>query len=371
IVAINKVDLPEANPEKVKNDLLKYDVLVEGKGGTIPTVLLSAKTGQGVNELLESILLLASELNLNYSPNNPPKAYIIETKKDKRGIVVSAIIKDGILKVGDDVYADNEKAKIRAIITDQGLMINEVAPSTPFELLGFKQMPEVGVLLQTQPIRKKEDFNITFPSQKKIDTKKLFSSTPKAQKLSLIIKADTLGSLEAITSLLGKNNQIETILKAVGEVNKSDVFLAKTTKSIIIGFAVNLPTEVINLAKQEKVIIKTYNIIYELEEELFEAAKLLQEKQQKEKNLKGEAKVLATFIIEKEHVFGVEVTKGKINLGDEVEIYREGKFIGKTKLVSLKIRAKRVVEVKKSQEAGMIFSPFLDIMVGDVVKSIL
>lgn len=371
IVAINKVDLPEANPEKVKNDLIKYDVLVEGKGGTTPTVLLSAKTGQGVNELLETILLIASDLNLNYNPSHPPQAYIIETKKDKRGIVVSAIIKDGVLRVGDNVYADEEKAKVKAIIADQGLMVNEVSPSTPFELLGFKQMPKVGTLLQTHPIRKKKDFYVIFPNQRKIDPQKLFSPNTEVQKLSLIIKADTVGSLEAIGSLLEKNNQIETILKAVGEVNKSDVFLAKTTKSIIIGFAVNVPTEVMNLAKQEKVIIKTYNIIYELEEELVEVAKLLEEKKQKEKNLKGEAKVLATFIIEKEHVFGVEITKGKINLGDELEVYRGGTFIGKTKLVSLKIRAKKVTEVKKGQEAGMIFSPLLDIRVGDMVKCIL
>ncbi len=371
LVAINKIDLPEANPEKVKNDLIKYEVLVEEKGGSIPTVLLSAKTGKGVKEFLETILLLAADLNLQYNPHHPPQAYIIETKKDKRGIVATTIIKDGTLKIGDVVYADEEKLKIKAMINDQGIVLNQVLPSTPFELLGFKRIPEVGALIQNQPSQKKKKNHLFLSYKKEVDMKSLYSSVSSEKKLSLIIKADSVGSLEAIDLLLEKNNKIETILKAVGDITQSDVFLAKTTKSIIIGFSINPPSEVFALAKQEKVIIKTYNIIYELEKELNEATKLLIEKEEKEKNLKGEAKILAAFIIEKEPVFGVEVVKGKINLGDELEAYRDNKFIGKTKLVSLKIRAKRVEEVKKGQEAGMIFSPSLDIRVGDVVKSIL
>lgn len=371
IVAINKIDLSEANPEKVKNELIKYDVLVEEKGGKIPALLISAKTGKGVNELLETILLFATDLNLNFNPNNPPQAYIIETKKDKRGIVVSAVIKDGILKIGDKVYADGNEAKIRALINDRGIMVNKVMPSTPFEILGFKQMPPVGCLIETKIKQEQKKIEKSTPIRKKIDLENLFSPSPLTKKLSLIIKTDSTGSLEAINSLLSKNRQVEIVLRSVGEITKADVFLAKTTNSIIIGFGLAVSSEITNLAKQEKVIIKTYNIIYELIEELTEVTKLLLEKERKEKNLKGEAKVLATFIIEKEKVCGVEITKGKINLGDELEVYREGKFIGKTKLVSLKIRAKRVDEVKKGQEAGMIFAPQLDIIVGDVVKCIL
>ena len=147
--------------------------------------------------------------------------------------------------------------------------------------------------------------------------------------------------------------------------------MAKSTKSIIIGFSVDVANEASQLAKQEKIVIKTYNIIYQLLEELEEVAKLIQEKQQKEKNLKGSAKVLANFVIDQEKIFGMKITKGKLNLADELEIYRNEKLIGKTKLVSLKVRAKTVSEVKKDQEAGMIFSPPLDIRIGDVVKSIL
>lgn len=371
IVALNKIDLPEASPEKVKTDLAKYEILVEGKGGTTPVVSICAKTGKGVEELLETILLIGADLNLIYNPQNPPEAYILETKKDKRGIVASVIIKEGKLKIGDVVYAEGKKAKIRSMINDRGTPIKEVYPSTPFELLGFSEMPQVGGLIQTQPIKEKEKVIQPSSTPKKIDINMLLSPTPSVKKLSLILKADSTGSVETIDNALRQNENIEIILRAVGEITKSDVFLAKTTKSIIVGFTVDSSPEVSDLAKQEKVIIKTYNIIYELLEELAEVTKLLQEKEEKEKNLKGEAKVAATFIIEKEPVYGVKITKGKINLGDQLEVYRENKLIGKTKLVSLKIRAKRVDEVKKDQEAGMIFSPQLDITAGCVVKSIL
>ena len=376
IVAINKIDLPEANPEKVKNDLLKYQIAVEGKGGGVPVVLISAKTGKGVQELLEAILLVATDLNLQYSPDNLPLGIIIETNKDRRGNVISAIIKDGRLKIGDKIQAGNLTTKVRSLINDQGKSIMEVIPSQPFQLLGFNDLPEVGTAITLQS--KSEDKFMAPESGKqnriisqKIDLEALLQPKKEEKKLSLVIKVDSQGSLEAIKQSLSEKNNVEIILLAIGDVHKSDIFLAKSTKSIIIGFSVDVANEASQLAKQEKIVIKTYNIIYQLLEELEEVAKLIQEKQQKEKNLKGSAKVLANFVIDQEKIFGMKITKGKLNLADELEIYRNEKLIGKTKLVSLKVRAKTVSEVKKDQEAGMIFSPPLDIRIGDVVKSIL
>ncbi len=370
IVVINKIDLPEANPDKVKNDLMKYDVLVEGKGGNVPTVSVSAKSGQGVPELLETILLLSAEIDLKFSPDNPTKAYIIETKKDKRGIAVSAIIKDGRIKVGDTIYSEDKKAKVRSLINDLGQSLREVLPSTPFEILGFSEIPQVGSLITSQPGAAKKEVETTMVAAKKFDLQQILAPAEEQKKLSLIIKADSQGSLEAINNSLTKKENVEIILEAVGDINKSDVFLAKVSKAIIVGFAVIANSDVVNLAKQEKVIIKTYNIIYELLDELGEVSELLKEKEEKEKSYKGEGKILATFIIERERVYGIKVTKGKINLNDEIEVYRQTNLIGKTKLISLKIRAKVVNEVKKDQEAGVLFSPPLDINVGDVVKSI-
>lgn len=369
IVALNKIDLPEANPEKVKRDLLKHEIITEDKGGDVIALPISAKDGKGVQELLESILLLSSDMKLTYEPTNPVQSYIIETKKDQRGVVVSAIIKDGTMKVGDTVYAGEQEVKVRAMMDDLGKGIREVQPSTPFELLGVSEMPEVGTLITSQ--KQAEAVTEATQNQKTIDMEAFFSTEQEGKKLSLIVKADSQGSLEAIVQSLSKNENVEINLAAVGGVHRSDIFLAKTTKSIVIGFSVPIDNEVKELAKQEKVIIKTYTIIYELLEELQEVSDLIKEKEAREKDKKAEAKVLATFIIEGQTVFGCKVTKGKVNIGDNVELYRNDKLIDKTRLVSLRIRAKTVQEVKKDQECGMQFSPELDIKVGDVIKFIL
>lgn len=370
IVALNKVDLPDANIKKVKRDLLKYEVQTEDLGGRVIAMPISAKVGTGIPELLEAILLIASDQNLTYDPAAPAEAFIIETKKDQRGIVASTIIKNGTMKVGDDVYVDGQKIRIRSMINDLGKSVREVTPSTPFELLGFNEMPTVGTFITNAEQKTKEvvekDHLIKMTTYDD-----LFEKKTEEKKLSLIIKADSQGSLEAITSTLAKNENVVIIMSALGGVHRSDIFLAKTTKSIVIGFSVPIDNEVKELARQEKVIIKTYNIIYELIEELQEVSDLLREKEEQEKSLKAEVKVLATFVIEGETAYGVKVTKGKITVGETAELYRNGNMIGKARLVSLRIRAKSVTEVKKDQECGMLFSPLLDIKVGDVVKFIL
>ncbi|KKQ02083.1 MAG: Translation initiation factor IF-2 [Candidatus Roizmanbacteria bacterium GW2011_GWA2_36_23] len=369
IVIINKIDLPDANPNKVKTDLMKHAVMVEGKGGNIPVAEISAKTGKGIPELLETILLVAAHEDFQYDPEAPSVAYIIETKKDKRGVVVTIVMKNGVLKVADTIYAEEKKAKIRSLINDLGTRIQEVVPSTPVELLGFEQLPTVGSLIQreSQEAKKESTAEITT----KAFTLQSITDIPVVEKqLSVIIKTDSQGSLEAIDYTLSKQKNIKIILKGVGELGRSDIFLAKTTNSILIGFNSSIPKEVLDLAKQEKVIIKTYNIIYQLIEELTEVADLMKEKEEEEKHLKGEGKILATFIIEGEKIYGAKITKGKINLADQVEIYRNNNLFGKSKLVSLKIRAKPMELVKKDQDCGMVFGPPLDIQVGDVVKSI-
>jgi len=373
IVVLNKIDLPDANPEKVKTDLLKHKVMIEGKGGTVPAIAVSAKTGKGVNELLEAILLIASDLNLKYSRENNLKAIVIETKKDKRGIIVSAIVKDGVMKVGQTIFVKTEKIKIRQLINDFGQPVKEAVPSTPVEILGFNTAPTVGSEISdqfhSQPL---PTTNNQPPTTKKtFNLESILASQKKEKTLKVIIKTDSFGSLEAIKSSLSQKEDIEIVLAMVGDINKSDIFLAKTTKAIVIGFNTKISQEIKDLAKQEKVIIKTYNIIFELLEELDEVTDLIRLKEETEKDAKGEAKILATFIIEKEKIYGVRVNKGKINLGDKIKLYRNNNPIGKTKVVSLKIRAKVVDEVKKDQEAGIIFSPVIDIKIGDVVKSIL
>jgi translation initiation factor IF-2 len=368
IVVLNKMDLPDANPEKVKNDLLKYEVIVEDKGGDVPVMKVSAKTGEGVPELLEAILLIAADKNFQFDPAAPSKAYVVETKRDKRGIVASIVIKDGTLKTGEVVYNELKKAKIKALISDLGKPISQIQPSTPAELLGFDEMPDVGTLITSVEAVSTKVVEAEVKKQFTLDS----LSEPEAQKkLSVLVKTDSQGSLEALRGALAKNENIEVVLSAVGDIHRSDIFLAKTSKAIVVGFNVTSDNEVKELAKQEKVVIKTYSIIYELIEELEEVSDLIREKEENEKSIKGEAKIQATFMIEGEKIYGVKITKGKINIGDNVELYNEGNLVGKTKLVSLKTRAKSVQEVKKDMEAGMVFSPPLDMKVGSVVKFIL
>jgi len=373
IIAITKSDLPDFNPEKVKRDLLKYDVLIEDKGGKVPVVLISAKTGAGIKDLLETILLIATDLNLTYDPQHSLQAYIIENKKDRRGIVASVIVKDGTLKVGDDVYYEDKKTRVKSLINDLGESITQVFPSTPCELLGFEFIPPIGstitgqktvsslIVVDQQTLSESSSFSLESILNTKVEEKKLV----------VVVKTDNQGSLEAINQILTNNPRIQVILSAVGAIHKSDIFLAKASRGIVIGFNIKPDKEVIDISKQEKVIIKTYNIIYELVDELTEVAELLRIKESKEKNPKGEAKVQMTFVIENETIYGIKMTKGKLNLGDDIEVYRENHLFGKTKLISLHTRAKKIQEIRKEQEAGMIFSPPLDIRVGDVVKCIL
>ncbi len=373
IVVLNKMDLPEAKPEKVKNDLLRHGIMVEGKGGEIPVAPISAKTGKGVPELLETILFLATDKGLTYDPKAELEAYVIETKKDRRGTAVSIIVKNGTIHLGDVVYAGEIKAKVRSITDDANNPLKEATASQACELLGFETAPLVGSKMTS---KKEEEKPVEEPqkpvAQKAFTAQDFFATPPKEQKkLAIVVKTDSQGSLEALEAILSENPNIEIILSGVGDIHKSDVFLAKASKAIVIGFNTRIDPETKDVAKQEKVIIKSYTIIYELLEELEEVALLLQEKEQSEKNLKGEAKILATFMIEGEKVFGCKLSKGKFELGDMLEIHRGENIIGKSKIVSLKIRAKKVEEVKKEQECGLILSPALDIRVGDVVKCIL
>lgn len=370
IVALNKIDLPDAKPEKVIKDLLKHEVITEKMGGDILALPISAQKGDGVPELLEALLLIAADQKLKYDPKGETEAYIIESNKDTRGVTSSVIIKNGTIKVGDELYTSAGKIKVRALISDTGKQLRKVVPSAPFVLLGFSDIPEIGSVITSKEQEKVEEVVVEEVSEK-FDIASLFQKKEESTKLSVILKAESQGTLEAITESLKKNENISIILGTVGDIHKSDIFLAKTTKAIVIGFSVKVINDVKDLAKQEKVIIKTYDIIYELLEELEEVSDIMQEKTEREKNLKAQAKILATFIIEDEKVFGGLITKGKVNLGDTAEIYRNDKLIGSTKLVSLRIRAKKVQEVKKDQECGMQFVPEVDIKEGDVVKYIL
>ena len=253
-----------------------------------------------------------------------------------------------------------------------GKQVKEIHPSTPAQVLGFVELPEVGTVVtaasQAAPIAKEAPKKA---QDKVLNIMDMLKPKVEEKKLSVIIKANAQGSIEAIIQSLSTNRKIEIVLASVGDIHRSDVFLAKATGSIIIGFGVTVDQETQKLAHQEKAVIKTYDIIYEMLDELEEVSSLIEEKEAAAKNLKAEAKVLASFVIEGETVYGMTVSKGKFVLGDEVQFSRADNVFGKAKIVSLKHRAKSVREAKKGEECGMLFSPSLDIRIGDIVQCIL
>jgi translation initiation factor IF-2 len=213
IIALNKMDLPDANPNKVKNDLLKYEVIVEDKGGTVPTVGISAKTGDGIPDLLESLLLISADLHLEYDDESTPEAYIIETKKDKRGVVASVVIKNGKISVGDDIFSVEDKARVRTMFNDLNKPIREIIPSMPAELLGFPQPPAVGTMITSTIGVKPEE---KAPEKKKTSVRPCQENVPRllctaAMVVSILsvpasVKREYVSKLSPMSSVVRKRS---------------------------------------------------------------------------------------------------------------------------------------------------------------------
>lgn len=368
IIAVNKTDLPTANIDKIKKDLLKHEVMVEGMGGQVPLLPISAKNGTGVSDLLEALLLIASEQKLYSDSNKDLEAYIIEVEKTKAGIEVSAILKNGSLKVGETVYAGNYETKIRALVTDKGEHISEIYASTPAVLLGFQDMPSVGTRITKEKIDTIKDEAIQNPD---VNDESFLTDEEVVNEniLNVIVKADNFGSLEALLAGLTKHNNLVIKLASVGDITKSDVFLAKLTKAIIVGFGIHVSKDILDLTKQEKVYIKTYNIIYELLDDVSDVVEFYKTKSKEDLFYKGEAKIVATFVIDSTTIAGVKITKGKLHINDNIKLVRDEKIIAEDVIQNIKQKAKDVTEVHKNDEAGVLFKTQLDFKVGDVIKS--
>lgn len=367
IVAINKVDMPSANIEKVTSELAQHEVYTEGYGGNVPALAISATKGTGIQDLLEALLITASDQELTYDPDGELEVYVVETHQEKAGITVSCIIKNGTLKVGDTVFAGEKEAKIRAIISDTGERLTEVVPSTPFVLLGFKDIPEVGGKL-TRTVAEAQVSEV-LRNAKPVDPFSQFFVQDTAEKLKLVLRADSQGSLEAIIPNLEKNENIDIVLSSVGDISESDIFLAKVSGAIVIAFNTKLSKQAEAVAQAEKVVVRTYNIIYNLFEELAEVSELLKEKDERARTFKGEAKVKALFTIDGQLIAGVKVTKGRVDLHDRAELYRENGLKDEALVTSIKQRAHTIESLKKGEEGGLLLDPQLDVKQGDVIKS--
>ncbi len=386
IVAANKMDKPQSNIEKVKQQLAEQSVLVEEWGGDVALVPVSAKTGMGVDELLETIILTAEVKELKANPSRKAKGVIVEAKLDKgKGPVATVLIQNGTLKTGDNLVAGTITGRVRAMIDDKGRTVKEAGPSMAVSILGLEEVPNAGdslfaveqdklSKLVAEERRNKEREEMIKQSQK-VTLDDLFSkiSDGNLKVLNLLIKADVQGSVEAVKqSLLELSNEevkVNVIHSAVGAINETDVMLADSSNAIIIGFNVRPDTKAKTLAERSKVDVKLYRIIYEAIDDVTNAMKGMVTPKTQEIYM-GKVEVRQTFkITGVGMVAGGYVTEGKIVRNSKLRIYRDDVMICEGNVNQLKRFKDDVKEVSQGFECGISIENFNDIKVGDFIES--
>ncbi|EKS34917.1 translation initiation factor IF-2 [Afipia broomeae] len=387
IVAINKIDKPDAKPERVRTELLQYEVQVESFGGEVVDVEVSAKNKTNLDKLLEMIALQAELLDLKTNPDRPAEGTVIEAKLDRgRGPVATVLVQRGTLRVGDIIVAGAEMGRVRALINDQGQTIQEAGPSVPVEVLGFNGPPEAGdrlaVVENEARARQVTDYRAHQKREKSAASnagmrgslEQMMSQlkTTGRKDFPLVIKADVQGSLEAILGSLEKLGTDEVaarILHAgVGGISESDVTLAEGFNAAIIGFSVRANKEAAALAKRDGIEIRYYNIIYDLVDDVKKAMSGLLAPTLRETML-GNAQILEVFNISKVgKIAGCRVTDGSVERGANVRLIRDNVVVHEGKLSTLKRFKDEVKEVQSGQECGMAFENYQDMRVGDVIE---
>jgi translation initiation factor IF-2 len=384
IVAITKMDKPSADPQKVRTELLQHEVFVESMGGDVLDVELSAKTGQGLDKLIETILLQAEVLELKVARDGRAEGQVIEAKLDRgRGPVATVLVQRGTLKVGDIVVAGTEFARVRALINDKGEQVKEAGPSVPVEVLGFNGVPSAGdrfSVVETDA-RARE---VTEYRQRAIREKTAGGGATSLEqmmnqlkiagisKFPLIIKGDVQGSVEAIVASLNKLSTDEVsaqiLYSGVGGITESDVTLAAASNAIVMGFNVRANKQANELASRDGIEIRYYNIIYNLIEDVKGAMSGLLAPERRETFI-GYAQIKEVFQITKVgKVAGCQVTEGIVERGAGVRLLRDNVVIHEGKLKTLKRFKDEVKEVAMGQECGMAFENYEDIRAGDVIE---
>ncbi len=387
IVAINKIDKPSANVEKVKQELSEYELIPEDWGGSTIFVPVSAHTKEGISELLEMIILAAEVKELKANPNRNARGLVIEAELDKgKGPVATVLVQKGTLRVGDNIAAGACYGKVRAMMDDKGRRVREATPSTPVEILGLNGVPNAGeVFVVTASEKEARSFADTFISESKNklleDTKAklslddLFSQIKagNVKELPIIVKADVQGSVEAVKQSLLKLSNEEVMVKVihggVGAINESDVSLASASNAIIIGFNVRPDATAKSVAEQEKVDLRLYKVIYQAIEDVEAAMKGMLDPIFEEKVI-GHAVVRQTFKASGVGtIAGSYVLDGKFQRGCSVRITRDGEQIFDGALASLRRFKDDVKEVATGYECGLVFEKFNDIQEDDMIEA--
>ena len=387
IVAINKIDKPSANVEKVKQELSEYELIPEDWGGSTVFVPVSAHTKEGITDLLEMILLTADVLELKANPNRKGRGLVIEAELDKgKGPVATVLVQKGTLRVGDTIAAGACYGKIRAMMDDRGRRVKEAGPSMPVEILGLNDVPQAGeVFVATENEKEARNFAETFISESKNklieDTKAklslddLFSQIKagNVKELPIIVKADVQGSVEAVRQSLTKLSNEEVVVKVihggVGAINESDVTLASASNAIIIGFNVRPDATAKSVAEREKVDIRLYQVLYQAIEDVEAAMKGMLDPIFEEKVI-GHAVVRQLFKASGVGtIAGSYVLDGKFVRGCKCRVSRAGEQLFDGSLASLKRFKDDVKEVAAGYECGLVFEKFNDLAVDDEIEA--
>jgi translation initiation factor IF-2 len=385
IVAVNKIDKPDANPQRVKTELLQHEVQVEEMGGEVLAVEVSALKGTGLEKLEEVILLQAELLDLKANPNRPADGVVVEAKLDKgRGPVATVLVERGTLKAGDIVVAGAEWGRVRALVNERGEQVESAGPAEPVEILGLSGAPEAGDELAVVESEARAREVTEYRDRKRREGKQanmsrmtldqLLQKKKEGEKsfLPLVIKADVHGSVEAIAGALDKLGTEEVAVQilhdGVGGITESDVILAHASGAAIIGFNVRANAQARDRARRDGVEIRYYNIIYNVVDDIKAALSGLLTPEVREKFL-GNAEILEVFNISKVgKVAGCRVTEGMVRRGASVRLIRDDVVIHEGELSTLKRFKDEVKEVQTGQECGMAFANYHDIQKGDVIE---
>lgn len=383
VVALNKVDKPNANPDRVKQQLAELELVPDDWGGNTMVVPVSAKQKKGIDDLLEGVLLVADSNDIKANPSGKVIGTVIEAELDKsKGVLATLLVQNGTLESGDVVVAGTAHGKLRAISDYKGKPVKKAGPSTPVAVMGLSDVPSAGDLFEVVPSEKEarvivgerlEVLKTQAQSRKKVSLEDLFSKVQagEAKELNLIVKADVQGSLDPIITELNKLGQGEIGLKVLhaetGNIGNNDVMLAAASKAIMIGFNVQADVDARRMAEKEGVDIRLYEIIYRMTEDIEKALKGMLEPDLKEKTL-GKATVLQVFTASKfGRVAGCRVTEGELKRGAKVRLYRDSDIIYEGDLSSLRHEKDDVKEIRQGYECGVGFKNFSDIQSGDTL----
>ncbi len=385
VVAINKMDTVGANPDRIKQQLTEYDLVSEEWGGDTIIVPISAKTGMGIEDLLENLVVLAEVQELKANPNRAAKGTVIEARLDKgRGPIMTVLVQNGTLKLGDIIIAGTAVGRVRTMINDKGQRVTTAGPSTPVEISGLSEVPSAGDVFnavgdermarELAEERRISQANNAMPGTKKVSLEDLFSQIQAGEMktLNLIVKADVQGSAEAVKTSLEKISndevRVKVIHSAVGAINESDVMLAATSGAIIVGFNVRPDNAARDSAVRSNVDIRMYRVIYDCINEIEAAMKGMLAPKFKEVVI-GHAEVRETYKVSKVGtVCGCYCTDGKIQRGCDVRVLRDNIVIHEGSLASLRRFKDDVKEVASGYECGMQVEKFNDIKVGDIIE---